>query len=38
MHWLGPDLDAKKAEFDIILNQSFADRIKEGVEKLRSEK
>lgn len=36
MHWLRTDLDAKKAEFEMMLIQSFADRIKEGVEKLKS--
>lgn len=34
-HWFRQDLDAKKANFDIMLNQSFADKIKEGVEKLK---
>ncbi|MDA2936217.1 hypothetical protein MYX06_03300 [Patescibacteria group bacterium AH-259-L05] len=37
MHWFRPDLDAQKAEFDLLLRQSFADRIKEGVEELKTE-
>ena len=37
MHWLRPDLDATKAEFDMMLNQRFADRIKKGVKKLKFE-
>ena len=37
MHWFRPDLDAEKAHFDLMLNQSFADRIKEGVEELKTE-
>lgn len=37
MHWLRPDLDAKKADFDMMLNQSFADRVKEGIEALKTE-
>lgn len=35
-HWLRPDLDAKKANFEMMLNQNFTDKIKEGVEKLKS--
>lgn len=37
MHWFRSDLDAKKADFDMMLNQSFADKIKDGVEKLKTE-
>lgn len=37
MHWLRPDLDAKKSNFDMMLNQSFADNIKEGIKELKTE-
>lgn len=34
-HWLKPDLDAKKSNFDMLLNQKFTDRIKKGIEELK---
>lgn len=37
MHWFRPDLDTKKANFDMMMNQSFADRIKKGMEELEKE-
>ncbi len=37
MHWFRPDLDAKKTDFDILLNQGFDDRIKKGIEELKTE-
>ncbi len=36
MHWLRPDLDAKKANFDMMLSQSFADKIKKAVKELKN--
>lgn len=35
MHWLRPDLDAKKADFEMLMNQNFADRIKKGIKELK---
>lgn len=35
MHWFRSDLDVKKADFDMILNQKFTDKIKEGVKELK---
>jgi hypothetical protein len=34
MYWTRPDLDAKKANFEMAITQSFADNIKKGVNEL----
>jgi hypothetical protein len=33
-YWCRPDLDVEKAKFEIMFNQSFKDKIREGVKEL----